>query len=62
MGVKAADMIIEECQIPKEDVAMILPLGMETKIVDKRNLRNFLDICKQRMCWKNQGMHGIIKE
>ena len=36
--------------IPKEDVAMILPLGMATKIVDKRNLRNLCDMSRQRMC------------
>ena len=35
---------------PKEDCAMILPLGMTTKIVDKRNLRSLVDMSKQRMC------------
>jgi thymidylate synthase (FAD) len=35
---------------PKEDAAMILPLGMATKIVDKRNLRNLCDMSRQRMC------------
>ena len=35
---------------PKEDVAMILPLGMATKIVDRRNLRNLCDMSRQRMC------------
>lgn len=47
---KCASYLTEECKIPKEDVAMMLPLGMETKVVDKRNLRNFLDMCKQRLC------------
>lgn len=64
---KCASFLIEECQIPKEDAAMLLPLGMETKIVDKRNLRNFLDICKQRMCmrayWEYRDlMRDILKE
>lgn len=36
--------------VPKEDAAMILPLGMTTKIVDKRNLRNLVDMSRQRMC------------
>lgn len=36
--------------VPKEDIAMILPLGMTTKIVDKRNLRNLIDMSHQRMC------------
>ena len=35
---------------PKEDCAMILPLGMTTKIVDKRNLRSLVDMSRQRMC------------
>ena len=29
---------------------MLFPLGMETKIVDKRNLRNLIDMSHQRMC------------
>jgi thymidylate synthase (FAD) len=40
----------EECGIPREDAALLLPLGMSTKIVDKRNLRNLMDMSRQRMC------------
>lgn len=36
--------------IPKEDIAMFYPIGMKTKIIDKRNLRNFADMCGQRLC------------
>ena len=36
--------------IPKEDAANVLPLGLMTTIVDKRNLRNFIDMCHQRLC------------
>ena len=36
--------------VPKEDCAMILPLGMTTKIVDKRNMRNLVDMSRQRLC------------
>ena len=36
--------------VPREDIAMLLPLGMTTKIVDKRNLRNLVDMSHQRMC------------
>lgn len=36
--------------IPTEDVAMILPLGMTTCIMDKRNLRNIQDMSRQRLC------------
>lgn len=40
----------ETCGIKREDAAMLLPLGMATKIVDKRNLRNLVDMSRQRMC------------
>lgn len=36
--------------IPKEDCAMLLPLGMETTITCKHNLRNLMDMSRQRMC------------
>ena len=41
---------LEELGIKREDAAMILPLGMETVIVDKRNFRNLVDMAKNRMC------------
>ena len=41
---------LEDIGIPREDVAMLLPLGMTTKIVDKRNLRNLIDMSHQRLC------------
>lgn len=41
---------LSKMSIPKEDIAMLLPLGMTTKIVDKRNLRNLIDMSHQRMC------------
>lgn len=41
---------LEECGIPKEDIANVLPLGMETKVVCKHNLRNLIDMSHQRMC------------
>lgn len=43
-----ADMIASG--VPKEDAANVLPLGMKTKVVDKRNLRNVIDMSRQRMC------------
>lgn len=45
----------KECGIPREDSALCLPLGMTTKIVDKRNLRNLIDMSHQRMC--NRAYH-----
>ena len=41
---------LSEMSVPREDIAMLLPLGMTTKIVDKRNLRNLIDMSHQRMC------------
>ena len=43
-------MMERECSIPREDAAMLLPLGMTTRVVDKRNLRNLVDMSHQRMC------------
>lgn len=36
--------------IPREDAALLLPIGMTTRVVDKRNLRNLIDMSHQRMC------------
>lgn len=41
---------LSDLGIPKEDLANLLPLGMTTKVVDKRNLRNLVDMSRQRMC------------
>lgn len=54
---------LQACGIPKEDIANILPLGMETKVVVRTNLRNILDMCQQRKCirayWE---FRNIIKD
>ena len=41
---------LEYLGIPREDIAMLLPLGMSTKIVDKRNVRNLIEMSHQRLC------------
>lgn len=41
---------LESLGIPREDSALGLPLGMETKIVCKHNARNLIDMSHQRMC------------
>lgn len=41
---------LDDIGTPREDSALLLPLGMTTKIVDKRNLRNLVDMSHQRMC------------
>ena len=43
---------LEEMGVPREDSALLLPLGMTTKIVDKRNLRNLVDMSHQRKCMR----------
>lgn len=48
--IRSAIAELEEYGIPREDAAMLLPLGMTTKVVDKRNLRNLVDMSRQRMC------------
>lgn len=55
---------LEELGIPREDVANVLPLGMHTGIVDKRNLRNLIDMSRNRMCnralWEFRDMFDDI--
>lgn len=47
---ESANILENELDIPREDVANMFPIGMNTKIVDKRNLRNVIDMSYQRMC------------
>lgn len=42
--------MMEKDGVPREDLATMLPLAMTTKVVDKRNLRNLIDMSRQRMC------------
>ncbi len=41
---------LESLGMPKEDINMLLPLGMETKVVLRTNLRNLIDMSHQRLC------------
>ena len=41
---------LEALNLPREDVAMLLPLGMESKVVLRTNLRNLIDMAHQRLC------------
>ena len=36
--------------VPKEDSANLLPLGMETKVVLRTNVRHLIDMSHQRLC------------
>ena len=42
--------ILEAFGIPKEDLSMLLPLGMTTKVVCRMNLRTLIDMTKVRTC------------
>lgn len=61
---ETCDYLEKECGILREDVALLLPLGMTTKIVDKRNLRNLMDMSRQRICsrayWEYRAMFSDI--
>ncbi len=56
---------LSEIGIVREDAAMVLPLAMHTKIVDKRNLRNLIEMCHQRLCsrayWEYREVMNQIK-
>ncbi len=41
---------LEALGMPREDIAMLLPLGMESKVVFRTNLRNLIDMSHQRLC------------
>lgn len=41
---------LEDLGVPREDSALVLPLGMTSKIVCKHNMRNLMDMSRQRMC------------
>lgn len=55
-----------EYGISKEDVANALPLGMTTKIVDRRNLRSLVDMSHQRKCtrayWEYRKMFSDMEK
>lgn len=51
---------LEEAGIPREDSAMLLPLGMGTTIVDKRNARNLIDMSHQRLCSRAYWEYRIL--
>ena len=64
--IKKSCETLSEIGIPREDIALLLPLVMTTKIVDKRNLRNLVDMSHQRMCtrayWEYKQMFNDYKK
>ena len=55
---------LESIDIPREDAALLLPLGMTTRVVCKHNARNLIDMSRQRMCnrayWEYRELFGDI--
>ncbi len=41
---------LDNCGIPREDIGMLLPLGMTTKIVYRGNLRALINMSRKRLC------------
>lgn len=48
--IKSGLLSLEAYGIPKEDSAMLLPLGMHTTVVCRMNLRTLIDMTKVRTC------------
>lgn len=53
--ISEAAKFLTNCEIPKEDIANLYPMGMQTKVVVKMNLRTLIDMSHQRMC--NRAYH-----
>lgn len=49
-SIQCALTSLEKLGIPREDSAMLLPLGMSTNTVNKHNLRTLIDMSHQREC------------
>jgi len=67
--VQAMEMIARTCaeleneyKIPREDAALLLPLGMTTKIVDKRNVRSLIEMSHQRMCTRAYWEYRVLMQ
>ena len=62
--IQAALELLDSIKVPREDSAMLLPLGMTTKLVDHKNLRNLIDMSRTRMCerayWEFRELFGDI--
>lgn len=48
--IKETYLVLQQYDIPKEDIANILPLGMESKMVLKINARSILHMAEIRLC------------
>lgn len=66
LNILSSMQTLEEHGIPREDIALLLPLGMTTKVVLRTNLRNLIDMSRSRMCtrayWEFRSMFGEISK
>ncbi len=53
---------LEALDIAREDCGMLLPLGMETKVVFRTNLRNLIDMAHQRMCTRAYWEYRLLMQ
>ena len=57
---------LEDDGMKREDAALLLPLGMQTKVVYRTNLRALMDMAKVRMCtrayWEYRELMDAIIE
>lgn len=64
--IKEAYAELTQTGVPIEDCAMLLPLGMVTRLCVKHNVRNLADMSRQRMCarayWEYRDLFNEIKE
>ena len=51
---------LDQLEIPREDCAMLLPLGMTTEVVCRTNFRNLVDMSHQRMCTRAYSEFRIL--
>ena len=51
---------LEGLGVPREDSAMGLPLGMETKVVTRINFRTLMDMSHQRMCTRAYWEYRVL--
>jgi thymidylate synthase (FAD) len=63
--IKSSYAKLLELGMTKEDTANLLPLGMTTVVMDKRNVRNLIEMSHQRLCarayWEYRRlMHDIM--
>ena len=59
-------LLEESFHIPREDSSMLCPLGMTTTIVDRRNVRNLIDMSRNRECsrafWEYRQLFFDVKQ